>query len=182
MSVIGTSIRSLTTMAAVGVLATMLIGSDARAQTQASTSQERAAINVVKQWFAAWQEGDADKMESYMSDNVEFRGIPNQPLRMGRDAFVQNTGRFIKLKPQIRITEAVAIGGATGTAVLTKRIDTIMLNGQERTVPLAAFFRVRDGKIEEWLDMPLIPLGAPPAGRRGAPGGNGNTGDGSGRR
>lgn len=59
-------------------------------------------------------------------------------------------------KPQIRLTETHAISGVTGTAVLTKRIDTIMLNGQVRTVPLAAFFRVHDGKIDEWLDMPLV--------------------------
>jgi len=147
---------------------TLMGGADTvQAQTSASTphastAQERAAINVVKAWFAGWEAGDAQKMSSYMADNVEFRGIPNQPIRMGRDEFVKDVGRFIRLKPHVRITEAVAIGGATGTAVLTKRIDTIKINGKTRMVPLAAFFRVDHGKIQEWLDMPLIPLGPPP--------------------
>jgi len=146
-------------------------------ETAAPSEQEQAAINVVKEWFAAWQQGDEQKMASLMADDVEFRGIPNQPLRKGRDAFLKNTGRFIKLKPQVDVTEAVAIGGKTGTAVLTKRVDKIHLNGQDRTVPLAAFFRVRDGKILEWLDMPLVPLGPPPGARRG---GNGATASGNG--
>lgn len=148
----------------------------AHAQEAAPTAQEQAAIDVVKQWFAAWQEGDADKMASLMSENVEFRGIPNQPIRMGRDAFKQNTGRFIALKPHIHVTEAWAVGGSTGVAVLTRRVDRINLNGQERTVPLAAFFRVHDGKIEEWLDMPLVMLGRPPGGARGAPAAGGGAG------
>src|SRR6185437_9080510 len=154
-------------------LAFCLAGSvrQAHAQASAPTAQERAAIDVVRQWFAAWQAGDADKMASLMSDKVEFRGIPNQPLRMGRDAFLMNTGRFIALKPNIHITEAVAVGGQTVVAVLTKRIDRSTLNGQARTVPLAAFFRVHDGKIDEWLDMPLVPLGPPPGARDRRPAG-----------
>jgi uncharacterized protein (TIGR02246 family) len=169
---IGTHTRTIRRMAlTLGVLlALSLTGvarqAQAQAQAAAPTAQERAAIELVRQWFAAWQAGDATKMASLMSDNVEFRGIPNQPLRTGHDAFLMNTGRFIALKPNIHITEAVAVGGETGVAVLTKRIDRITLNGQARTVPLAAFFRVHDGKIEEWLDMPLVPLG-PPAGGRG---------------
>src|SRR5579875_3848447 len=78
------------------------------AQSPAPTAQERAAIELVRQWFAAWQAGDANKMASLMSDNVEFRGLPNQPMRTGRDAFLMNTGRFIALKPSIRVTEALA--------------------------------------------------------------------------
>src|SRR6185312_13827471 len=103
-------------------LAFCLTGSvrQAHAQALAPTAQERAAIDVVRQWFAAWQAGDADKMASLMADKVEFRGIPNQPLRTGRDAFLKNTGRFIALKPNIHITEAVAVGGETGVAVLTR--------------------------------------------------------------
>jgi len=150
----------------------------AYAQGAGPSAQEQAAIDVVKQWFAAWQNGDADKMASLMSENVEFRGIPDQPIRMGRDAFKQNTGRFIALKPHIHVTQAWAVGGATGVAVLTKRVDRINLNGQQRTVPLAAFFRVHDGKIEEWLDMPLVALGPLPAGRRaGARSGGARTRD-----
>lgn len=151
----------------VAVAALSLTGAahGAYAQGARPSAQEQAAIDVVKRWFAAWQQGDADKMASLMSENVEFRGIPNQPIRMGREAFKQNTGRFIALKPHIRVTQAWAVGGATGVAVLTRRVDRVNLNGQERTVPLAAFFRVHDGKIEEWLDMPLVALGGPPAGR-----------------
>jgi uncharacterized protein (TIGR02246 family) len=146
----------------IGLVATAaLVGParSARAQTAKPTAQEQAAITVVKQWFAAWETGDPAKVASYMADDCEFRGIPTQPIRMGRDEFIKNTGRFIKAAPHVNVTEAVAVGGETGVAVLTKRIDQIKLNGQMRTIPLAAFFRVENGKIKEWLDMPLIPLG-----------------------
>ena len=92
------------------------------------------------------------------------RRTPGRRRRRPRSAyeFVKNVGRFVDLKPRVDVTEAVAVGGATGTAVLAKRVDTIKLNGRVRTVPLAAFFRVEHGKIQEWLDMPLVPLGPPP--------------------
>jgi len=49
---------------------------------------------------------------------------------------------------------------------LQKRIDTTTINGKKRDVPLAAFFRVKDGKIQEWLDMPLVTIGPPPGAQR----------------
>jgi len=49
---------------------------------------------------------------------------------------------------------------------LQKRVDTITINGKKREIPLAAFFRVKDGKIQAWLDMPLVILGPPPGAQR----------------
>jgi uncharacterized protein (TIGR02246 family) len=171
MSLNGRIIPILAAGAMAALLSVTLAVPRAQAQSAAPTQQEQAAIDLVKQWFAAWQAGDADKMASYMSDKVEFRGIPSQPIRTGRAAFKQDTGRFIQLKPQITVTEAFAVGGVADTAVLIKRIDKITLNGQRRTIPLAAVFRVHDGKIEEWLDVPLVQLGnvAPPRAGIGVP-------------
>ena len=155
--------------ALIGALLSVSIARPSLAQTAPMTSQERAAVHVVREWFAAWETKDPEKVAAYMSPNVEFRGIPTQPMRRGRAAFIQNVGRFVRLGPTVHVTEVFAIGGATGTAVLTQRIDTITLNGRTRRVPLAAFFRVDHGEIQEWLDMPLVPLGPPGGARRAAP-------------
>jgi uncharacterized protein (TIGR02246 family) len=140
------------------------------AQTPSMTPAERAAVQVVRDWFAAWQTKDPQKVASLMSPNVEFRPVPDRPIAVGRDAFVKSEARLLQGGPQARLTEVIAIGGPAGTAVLVKRTDMLTLdNGQTRVVgPFAAFFRVDHGQIQEWLDMPLVPRGPTPGAAAGA--------------
>jgi limonene-1,2-epoxide hydrolase len=106
-----------------------------------------------------------------MAEDCEFRADPKETeLKKGRAEFVNSMKRLIGAGITIRVVETHAMGGEAGTAVLQKRIDTITRNGQSREIPLAAFFRVKDGKIQEWLDMPLVVFNAPPGGP-GRPGG-----------
>jgi hypothetical protein len=59
------------------------------------------------------------------------------------------------------------------TCVFRKRTDTMSQGAggalAGRVVPVAAFFRVKNRRITEWLDVPIVPLpGAPvPAAPRG---------------
>jgi limonene-1,2-epoxide hydrolase len=132
------------------------------AQSLQMSPEERAAVGVVREWCAAWEKKDPEKVASYMSPNVEFRGTPWSPLSRGRAAFVQQLGGVIRTGPGVRVTEAFAISGPAGIAVLIKRVDA---NTDGRVVPLAEFFFVSHGQIEQWLDEPLVQL-APPGGAR----------------
>ena len=142
-------------------------------QTRTITKEEQDAITVVNSWNAAWATKDPEKLSAYMAENCEFRADPRETeLKKGRAQFVTDIKRIVELGITIQVVDTVAYGGEAGTAVLQKRIDTITINGQKREIPLAAFFRVKDGKIQEWLDMPLVTLGPPP----GGPGRPGNVG------
>jgi limonene-1,2-epoxide hydrolase len=69
----------------------------------------------------------------------------------------------------MKLVEAFAIGGDTGTAVLVKRLDTFTVNGRKITAPIAGFFWVQDGKIQLWVDRTLVPEMAPPPPNAGVP-------------
>ena len=140
-------------------------------ESPSMTPQERADVQVVRDWFAAWASKDPEKVASYMGDEVEFRPVPNQPMGHGRAEFVKREQRLLQGGPTARLTEVFAVGGATGTAVLIKRTDLLNMNGKALVAgPFAAFFRVEHGKIQEWLDIPLVAMRAmgPPPGS-GAP-------------
>ena len=73
------------------------------------------------------------------------------------------------------LEEVFVVGGERDTMVLIKRIDYFPGDGgfgilRGMAIPVAVMFRIRGGKIVEYLDAPLIPVGpgaAPPGGRRG---------------
>ena len=139
----------------------------AEAQTRTLTKEEQDAVQVVNGWDAAWATKDAEKIGAFMAEDCEFRADPREPeLKKGRAQFVTDMKRLVELGITIKIVDTVAYGGEAGTAVLQKRIDTITINGMKRDIPLAAFFRVKDGKIQEWLDIPLVILGPPPGAQR----------------
>jgi limonene-1,2-epoxide hydrolase len=149
----------------VGVLVAFAVTelAPAEAQTRALTKEEQDAVQVVNGWDAAWATKDAEKIGAFMAEDCEFRADPREPeLKKGRAQFVTDMKRLVELGITIKIVDTVAYGGEAGTAVLQKRIDTITINGKKRDIPLAAFFRVKDGKIQEWLDIPLVILGPPP--------------------
>jgi limonene-1,2-epoxide hydrolase len=153
----------------VGVLVAFAVTelAPAQAQTRTLTKEEQDAVQVVNGWDAAWATKDAERIGAFMAENCEFRADPSEPeLKKGRAQFVTDIKRLVELGITIKIVDTVAYGGEAGTAVLQKRIDTITINGKQRDIPLAAFFRVKDGKIQEWLDIPLVVLGPPPGAER----------------
>jgi len=128
--------------------------------------QEREAVEVVKAWMAAFATKDPQKVAQYMAEDCVFRDDPAHPLQKGRDAFVKDISGFIGVVASMKLDEIYVTGTEWDTSVLTKRTDTLSANASGpiagKVVPLAAFFRVKNKKITEWLDVPLIPLPAPP--------------------
>jgi len=71
------------------------------------------------------------------------------------------------------LQEVFVVGGEADTVVMFKRIDYFPGGGRGAftgiSVPVAVMFRVKNAKVVEWLDEPLIPVGpgAPPPGAPG---------------
>jgi len=55
----------------------------AMAQTEQMTPAEQAAVQLVQDWFTAWNTKDTDKVASYLSPNVEFRYQMGSPVCHG---------------------------------------------------------------------------------------------------
>lgn len=132
------------------------------AQAGRWTREERQAIAIVKQWMAAWDTKDAAKVGAYMSDDVVFRTWPERAPQCGREVFEAEIATFMPAIGWMKAVRIEAIGGERGTAVLVQRDEKF--TNYEPLVPAAAFFRVKDGKIVEWVDIPLVKeLPPPPA-------------------
>jgi len=140
----------------------------------AAASYEQRAKETVRGWVAAFSAMDADKAASYFEDDVQFRmeAALNRNIETGRENAHQQlsrlfarlsrtaaggTGPHIKGGP-IQLLEVDAVGGSKEVLVITRRIDSVTINGRLLRLPVGSFFRVnaQDGKIEEWLDIPLI--------------------------
>ncbi len=128
--------------------------------------QERAAVELVEEWIAAWKAKDAKQIAALMAEDCVFRPDPKDAWQQGRDKLYEHAVKsgLMRDSKDIKITEIYPVGGAGDTFVLMKRIDYLdrSFNGSN-AVPVAAFFRVKDGKIEEWLDEPIVQLRPPPA-------------------
>jgi hypothetical protein len=159
------------------VCAPFAAGRPALAQDSAATpaaQYEQRAKETVRGWIAAFGAGDADKAASYFEEDVQFRmeAALNRNIETGRENARQQLSRLFKRLSQaapanhgpaakgvtVQLLQTEAIGGSKEVLVITRRIDNVTLNGHALHLPVGSFFRVnaQSGKIEEWLDIPLI--------------------------
>lgn len=141
---------------------------------KSAAQYERRAEQTVRAWVAAFGAQDADKAASYFEDDVQFRmeAALNRNIETGRENARQQLSRLFdrlsRAAPAgpgptvqggtIQLVQTEAIGGSKEVLVITRRIDTVTLNGHTIHLPVGSFFRVdaQSGKIEEWLDIPLV--------------------------
>jgi len=136
--------------------------------------QEREAVEVVRKWINAWTAYDMTTLMSLMSDDLIFRADPSESLQP-LPPFQRMAQGVMNLWCGMDLEEVFVVGGERDTMVLIKRVDYFPGDGgfgilRGIAVPVAVMFRVRGGKIVEYLDAPLIPVGpgaVPPGGRRG---------------
>ena len=100
-------------------------------------------------------------MAQYMADNTVFRPSPAEPLENGRAALVAAVSRSVAGVSRAEIGEIYVTGAEWDTVILIKRVDYRSSYGG-RGVPVAAFFRVKNKRITEWLDTPVSFAGAAP--------------------
>jgi hypothetical protein len=121
-------------------------------------AQERAAAEVIEEWVADWNARDTQKAAELMSAKCAWRGDPSESFRRGRAKLA------IPKLQQVYIKEIYAIGGPTDTTVMIRRIDQLSFGPSSpmQLFPDSAFLRVKNGKIQEWLDVPIDASNVPP--------------------
>lgn len=169
-----------TTLGSFVVCASLIGGQPALAQDpsiKAAAKYEQRAKETVRAWVAAFGAGDADKAASYFEDDVQFRmeAALNRNIETGRENARQQLSKLFSRVSQgarggsggsgatvkggnIQLLQTEAVGGSKEVLVITRRIDNVTINGHALRLPVGSFFRVnaQSGKIEEWLDIPLI--------------------------
>jgi limonene-1,2-epoxide hydrolase len=150
---------------AIGMLFTACIAEAQQPATPTTSwnSYERTAVEIVNAWAAAWSTKDPQKIASYMSDDVEYRDMLSMTeSRKGRDRFIADYNKFMNTMDSMTVTSTYAVGGEAETIVIHRRIDQLTMKGKAMSSPYAGVFLVKDGKIVNWLDVPMNKMSGPP--------------------
>ena len=170
--------RQITWLATLGLLVIgLVIGGPVLGQDASSKSgapYERRAVDTVRGFVAAFDAKDADRAASYFEDDVQFRMevALNRNIEIGRENARQQLHRLFERVssaaqagdgPRVRggkieLVQTETVGDSKEVLVITRRIDNVTINGRPLALPVGSFFRVdaQTGKIEEWLDVPLV--------------------------
>lgn len=139
---------------------------------------ERDAVKVVTDFIDAWDRNNVEKALSLVGKNFEYRADPSAGFTRGRDAFQKYATHVFRDEPpggmppgspgsgsmgRLEIKEIYAVGDWYDTTVLVLRVDTSTVRGKHMVMPVAATYRVAKGKIQEWLDAPIIKWDSAPA-------------------
>ena len=117
------------------------------------TPKERANVEVVNGFCAAWKTGDAAKAGSFLAEDAVVRFIAstdNSPAVSGRSAVVEQMRKYMTGNAIEFIVEETF---ASGPMVMNRRVDRIAGQGKTRDLKIVGVFFVRGGKIKEWHDF-----------------------------
>jgi limonene-1,2-epoxide hydrolase len=139
-----TTRRQAITAAAVGTLAA---GYPLSLRGAKPTAQEKANIQVVKDFCDTWPAHEVGKIMSYFADNCAYRPLETMETANGRDAVEKEIKRFVNNVERFEILET----WARGPMVIDQRIDHFT-HFQIKAWHGTGVFFLKDGKIVEWFD------------------------------
>lgn len=148
MDTTGTLDRRTFLLAGLGTVAATGLASTAQAAEP--TAAERANMQVVKDFCAAWPSHDLDRILAFFADNGAYRMTETMEPAKGRDALTTRIKTIINNVNQFEILDT----WARGPMVINERIDRFS-NFQLKSWHGVGVFFVKDGKIVEWYDYTI---------------------------
>lgn len=105
-------------------------------------------LEVVVQFCAAWNRLDFNAIAVRLADDIEYHNIPLKPLhgKVEVERYLRSAGPFEQCRWDI-----VSIA-ASGSKVLTERVDRFTVQGTSIALPVMGTFEVEDGLIRHWRD------------------------------
>lgn len=114
------------------------------------TAEEKANVETVVAFIAAWNERDGAKVMSFFADDARFAVGPigNTPEFRKPDfaAFIESTSR-------LSITVTPGTRWARGPVVVHEQVDDITLPTHTITGKYIALFTLQEGKIVDFLEF-----------------------------
>ena len=114
------------------------------------SAMEKANIQIVKDFCAAWPSHDLEKILAFFPDNGAYRMTETMEPAKGRDALSARIKTIINNVNQFEILDT----WARGPMVVNERIDRFS-NFQLKSWHGVGVFFVKDGKIVEWYDYTI---------------------------
>ena len=114
------------------------------------SAMEKANMQIVKDFCAAWPSHDLEKILAFFPDNGAYRMTETMEPAKGRDALSARIKTIINNVNQFEILDT----WARGPMVVNERIDRFS-NFQLKSWHGVGVFFVKDGKIVEWYDYTI---------------------------
>ncbi|HJT89096.1 MAG TPA: nuclear transport factor 2 family protein [Bryobacteraceae bacterium] len=126
------------------------LGSTRGARAADWTPAERANVQVVNDFCAAWPSHDLQKVTSFFADDGAYRMSERQEPAKGRQAVTEKIHSFLANVVRFEVLETFA----RGPMVFNERIDHFQNLNLKSWHGVGVFF-LRDGKIVEWYDYTI---------------------------
>ena len=143
----------LTKGALTGALAGVALAFAGTVQAAEPTAAEKANLDVVNQFCAAWKSRDAAKIGAFLHDTCVVRFTASRdeakPV-LGRQGVTDQIGKYLAGGP---IEFLVQESYVKGPLVINRRVDTVTMASGKRDIQVVGVFFLRGGKIKEWLDF-----------------------------
>ena len=114
------------------------------------SAMEKANMQIVKDFCAAWPSHDLEKILAFFPDSGAYRMTETMEPAKGRDALSARIKTIINNVNQFEILDT----WARGPMVVNERIDRFS-NFQLKSWHGVGVFFVKDGKIVEWYDYTI---------------------------
>ena len=114
------------------------------------SATERANMQVVRDFCAAWPSHDLDRILSFFADTGSYRMTETMEPTKGRDALIARIKMIINNVTQFEILDT----WSRGPMVINERIDRFT-NFQLKSWHGVGVFLIKDGKIVEWYDYTI---------------------------
>jgi len=106
-------------------------------------------IDVVRDFCAAWEARDQQRILDAFTDDGIYHNMPLQPA-VGKAAIAVLLG--VILGPASDVRFEIRHIAAAGDVVMTERVDRFVIGGKTVELPVMGAFEVRGGKIAAWRD------------------------------
>ena len=140
--------RQMLTSAAAGAIAFATTQREVSAAEL--TAAEKANVQVVRDFCAAFSSHDMIRVMSFFADNCAYRISEMQEPNKGRQSVSERIGSYLQTVEKFEVLETFA----KGPMVFNERQDHFMSGPLKMWHGVGVFF-LRDGKIVEWYDYTI---------------------------
>ena len=140
--------RSALTAGGLGIAA--VVGMPSRAGAAQRTAAEKANVQVVNDFCAAWPSHDINKVMSFFAENCAYRMTEAVEPNRGRQAVMDRIQSFLDRVQGFEVIDTFA----KGPMVFNERHDHFTGGPLKIWHGVGVFF-LKDGKIVEWYDYTI---------------------------
>ena len=139
--------------AGVGAAAMAALSGRAEAQSEEWTEQERANVQVVNDFCAAFATLDLNRPIEFCTDEVVYRMTETAPPATGPAEIIERMSPFVDVASAIEFEVLKTF--AAGPIVINHRVDTFTSTERPLVWEGTGVFFLQDGKIQEWFDYTI---------------------------